>query len=265
MSGFAKIPNAVIDEFAATDPLVIALYAYLVRNAAYERRSSPHGYTLEKGECDLTMSQVAKALNVTKGWIQKRYNKLSNINTITIRRATPKRNVITLMPCGLEADSDTIPIRSGYEPDTNGIRSGYETPPLSKKKSKTKTKTKKKEDGMSADADVAEDFESLWKLWPPNERKSGKANCLKKFKSLSAGDREACAAGWREYCAIMTPLPAKHFMPMPATWLNQRRWLDDRETWRTQRASWGGAAKDGAAFGGVDISDPDSYDPENWK
>lgn len=234
MSGFFKVPNKVYDAFAKSDPLALSIYLCLARHAAYSDKQSPFGYMLKRGECDMTLQQVADEVGCSKSAARNRYAKLTRIGTISTRRATQRRNVTMLVEQGLEGEAGTYSAQPAHETGTQLERTAHETRTLSKKKTKTKTK-----EILSADADAVEgEFAELWSLWPSNSRKSGKAACLKKFKALSKANREACAAGWREFSEIMTPLPAKHFMPMPATWMNQMRWTDDRETWREQRAEW---------------------------
>jgi hypothetical protein len=258
MNGYFKVPNIVYDTFADSDPLAVRIYLHLARHAAYDEKQTPYGYTLQRGECDLTMDQVSKAVGCSKSATRNRYAKLTRIGTMVTRKATQRRNVISLIGCWIEGDAGTETEQDRNETGTQLEHRRNETRTLSKTKTKTNTNTKEL---SSADADgVALEFAELWKLWPPNQRKNGKANCLKKFKALSKADREACAAGWREYAEIMTPLPAKHFMPLPATWMNQRRWEDDRDTWREQRKDWGGGSSST-----TDYSDPDSYNIEDWE
>jgi len=249
MSGFFKVPNDVAEALLESDPDTFRLYCLIAYRAAYKRKPSGAGFMLEKGECDMTQKQMADALGVSRKKVRISITKLENLGVIEGQKRAkegytegPKkgqrRNTLKLVDCWAGAGEGA---KEGPKKGQEGAKEGPLKGTLSKKKTKTKTNT---EEPLSACADgVRDEFDALWKLWPPNERKNGKAACLKKFKALSSADRAACATGWREYCEIMTPLPAKHFVPLPATWINQRRWCDDRETWRKQRANWSGADK----------------------
>lgn len=93
------------------------------------------------------------------------------------------------------------------------------------------------EGGDDADAsppapdDAAEQFDAFWDAYPRNA-KSGKpgggaprAEALKRWRKLSATDREAALVGvkhYADYCAR----PDAEFPAHATTWLNQRRWED---------------------------------------
>lgn len=80
-----------------------------------------------------------------------------------------------------------------------------------------------------AKADVPQDaplFDQFWQLWPTHRRKVARAQCLASWRSrgfekigLSIIDglkRWISSADWNK--------DGGEYIPMPATWLNQRRW-----------------------------------------
>lgn len=72
-------------------------------------------------------------------------------------------------------------------------------------------------------------FDRWWSSWPRHERKSGKSTCRKiwekeKLEPLA----DAILAGlerWKRSKAWASD--NRKYIPLPATWLNQRRWEDD--------------------------------------
>ena len=64
-------------------------------------------------------------------------------------------------------------------------------------------------------------FEEFWALYP---RKQAKAPAEKAWRKLKDPEREAAVASLTSW-----PFPTdKQYQPLPATWLNQRRWEDEK-------------------------------------
>lgn len=76
-----------------------------------------------------------------------------------------------------------------------------------------------------------EKFETFWSAFPAG-RKRGKGKALEAFKRIVSGTHrstlkastEDLIAGARRYAATR---PDPEYVPMPTTWLNEGRWLDD--------------------------------------
>lgn len=85
------------------------------------------------------------------------------------------------------------------------------------------------------------DFERFWRTFPPG-RKTDKARAWKAWRSqVSASDVTIVIEAAAEYAA--SPTGRGQYVKQPATWLNGRCWLDDREAWRR----CGDNATDGAS------------------
>lgn len=70
-------------------------------------------------------------------------------------------------------------------------------------------------------------FAAFWQAWP---KKEGKAKALTAWKSLRLADGELddiLAAIPRQYAAKDWPRENWRYCPLPASWLNQRRWEDE--------------------------------------
>lgn len=74
-------------------------------------------------------------------------------------------------------------------------------------------------------------FDAFWEIYP---RKVGKGAAQKAFNKLNEFDRRDVLAAVVEYtnCVKQWPAYDRRFIPHPTTWLNQRRWEDDRSEWR---------------------------------
>lgn len=95
--------------------------------------------------------------------------------------------------------------------------------------------------GSPADAGslLTPDFEEFWAAFPPG-RKTGKGDAAELFHKITTGKHKKLKAsinalidGARRYAASK---PDPDYTPMPSTWLNQGRWLDDAPA--AQAAQW---------------------------
>ena len=78
-------------------------------------------------------------------------------------------------------------------------------------------------------ARVSDSFDLFWKAFP---RKAGKIAARKAWKSaLKVADAETITEAALAF-AESDVGKAGSFCPHPATWLNEGRWMDDRETWK---------------------------------
>jgi hypothetical protein len=95
--------------------------------------------------------------------------------------------------------------------------------------------------GSPADAGslLTGDFEEFWAAFPPG-RKTAKGDAAEIFHKITFGKHKKLKAsinalidGARRYAASK---PDPDYTPMPSTWLNQGRWLDDAPS--TQAGQW---------------------------
>lgn len=83
----------------------------------------------------------------------------------------------------------------------------------------------RKEKQSSAGADLPAGFVEFWAEWPSTDRKTGKAECLKRWRSRKL---EAYAGDIVAHVKTMKTSRQwlEGFEPAPVTYLNQRRWED---------------------------------------
>lgn len=96
-------------------------------------------------------------------------------------------------------------------------------------------------------ADLIEMFEAFWKTFPgdapPHGRKTDKPKAFKAFRKIVGNTHrnrvhatgEEILAGARRYAATN---PDHEFIPMPTTWLNGARWLDQVGVARPPIEAW---------------------------
>jgi hypothetical protein len=96
----------------------------------------------------------------------------------------------------------------------------------------TSKRTSNKKGGSPADAgsQFTSDFETFWAAFPAG-RKQGKGDAADLFQRIVTGKHKKLKAstlalidGARRYAASK---PDPDYVPLPSTWLNQGRWLDD--------------------------------------
>jgi hypothetical protein len=108
-------------------------------------------------------------------------------------------------------------IPQGYHKDTIVEREGV---------SEGEGKGKGKGEGKGEESGGA--FGEFWKSWPAHPRKTNKAGCLKHWTAEGLDEcADAIKAGldaWKASDAWVKD--GGQFIPLPATWLHQRRWED---------------------------------------
>lgn len=77
-------------------------------------------------------------------------------------------------------------------------------------------------------------FDAFWRAYPAG-RKVGKGKAFASWqRAIAAGtDADTIITAAEQYAA--SGVGRGEFVRMPATWLNQQCWLDDREAWEQQQ------------------------------
>lgn len=111
-------------------------------------------------------------------------------------------------------------------------------------------------------------FEGWWSLYPASKRKVAKGECLALFRQAVTGFRRADKKGHQKILdhgratpqqmidalkVYVATNPDPEYVPAPATWLNQGRWLDEHATPKPAAEPWW---KDSAKV--------ESMEPDRW-
>jgi len=108
-----------------------------------------------------------------------------------------------------------------YQDASEMLASGYQDASLDKRREEEKEKKRK-----DADSGVDASFEIFWKAYP---RKSGKGKALESWNKLKPSQdlQEQILEAVQAQCKTeQWKKDNGQYIPFPATWLNQSRWLD---------------------------------------
>lgn len=84
-------------------------------------------------------------------------------------------------------------------------------------------------DAMTTESENENGFEEFWESYPPG-RKRSKGTAREAFlKAITKADAATITAAAKDYAA--SEVGRGQYVKMPATWLNQECWNDDRASW----------------------------------
>ena len=138
--------------------------------------------------------------------------------------------VCACAPCN-NFKNDRTPDECGmkWPTDENGNRFGV---------TKSVPREREREDKNKAirKAYTCEKFAEFWKLWPATDRRTNKAKCLDKWKTLGL-DEHASEIFPHVAALKLTQKWREGFEPAPLTYLNGRQWEDDLPTVQRQQST----------------------------
>jgi hypothetical protein len=128
--------------------------------------------------------------------------RLIQVRTFGKHQCPNKKEPESIIPAPCQSDADTIPADEG----TCG-REGNGT----------------ERKGVPADAEVAESFDRFWEAYPRRDAKQNAERAWRKLKPTPELETVILASVARQSSGWKDP----QFIPMPATWLNGKRWQDE--------------------------------------
>lgn len=158
MNGFAKLPKSIATNGLLSDIKALAVYACLLVHAAYEpRENKRYGYTLEAGDCDLTIDQVAEATQLTRNEVRGALARLDRYELVkSTDLGTNKRRLWRLIDSEkMESEECEATDFGTIEAPKNHHRSTIEPPKdhqrttILKEVKKLRSKEVKKEDDVA--------------------------------------------------------------------------------------------------------------------
>ena len=220
--GWVKLWRKWRDHEMASDPNATLVFLHLLTEARREpKKNRRYGYTLERGQCDLTLGQLSELTSLSVKSVRGALDRLERYETI--KRGTQK---------GKQPAIITIVNFDTYNPDVSDKGNqrgdqGADKGQLPEKVEKGKNTTPPRKS-----AGYTEDFEAWWKHHP---RKIEKPNAFKEWRKLSTDERamaldyiEAYAEAWDTYDPDKV---RRSFCPYPERWLKRHRWQDDPNEW----------------------------------
>jgi len=144
---------------------------------------------------------------------------------VLINKFTVRSGALTGMR--LNATNSESWKRPAYEPCAESdAQSDAQDAPSQEVRSKESKKNPKPVSASPADTLDAETrgaaFDLFWESWP---KKQSKADAFRAWMKIPIGEYAAITAGLEKWCK--SDQWARGIVPLPATWLNQRRWQDE--------------------------------------
>lgn len=201
-------------------------WSYCLFKASYKKWTTVVGYQqveLEPGQFIFGRRIASSELEMSERTIRTCLKNLKNMKNLTIK-ATSKYSIVTILNWesyqGQENESDQQSDQrvtskrpaSDHIQELKELKEGKEGKELKKKKEKT----------LSADADG---FDEFYKLYPRHEAKEPGR---KAWKKLSQAEKALALKGLKKWLEYDWFSPEDKFIPLPASWLNAKRWTDEK-------------------------------------
>jgi len=152
------------------------------------------------------------------------------------------------------------------------------SPPKGNTESSKKSKNKK----IDVDKKYSDKFLEFWSAYP-KARREGKGNAWKAWQArVKEGEEDIVIAAIKRQCATIYKNRDPKYVPLPATWLNQKRWEDEAESGSDDRQEreaseqpheteeekreldiWKRLREGG--WDALTESEREEYDPSRWK
>ena len=236
MEGWIKLQRKIEKHWIWKNPVYFKAWAYCLIRANYEENKVLIGTEIEVAEPGAFFTSIAKfseSTNLTPKQTRRFWSRLEGDLMVSLNR-THKRTKITV--CNYEQ----YQVQGQSKGQTKGKRRANEGQTKGNGEEVKEVKEVKEEGGVpppplkkrSRDPDqkiVVSQFDIFWKIYPGKKAKKGA--CLSKWKTICGrGGKELPT--WNEIRTAIreqseTAQWQKEMIPLPHTWLNQRRWLDD--------------------------------------
>ena len=214
--GWVKLWRKWRDHEMASDANATLVFLHLLTEARRSpKRNRRYGYTLERGQCDLTLGQLAKLTALSVKSVRGALDRLERYETIT--RGTQQ---------GRQPAIITIVNFDRYNPDApqGGNQPSDQRATIGQLPEKGETVKK-----LSTPA-LAVGFDEFYSKYP---RKKDRVAAKKAWAKLNVEERARALDAVVAFAAAVAEWPAgeRQFVKHPATWLNKGAYDDDRAEW----------------------------------
>jgi len=231
MSGWIKLHRDIEKHWIWSNPQYLQGWIYCIIRANYEENKVLIGTKIEVAEPGSFFTSIGKFSIATGLSIQqtRTFWDLLEDDTMINKKATSKRTKITICNYDkyqVKQQTNNKPITNEQQTNNNG-EEREEVKEVKEEEDeciipepKTRGPNKKI---------TPNQFNIFWKIYPG--KKSDKGKCLSKWKTMCGWKGETPPTWFEIKKAISTQSKTdrwkKGMIPLPHTWLNQRRWLDD--------------------------------------
>lgn len=211
--GYIKLWRKIQDWEWYDDLSLVGFFVHLVLKANY-KDSKYHGVDIPRGSLVFGRRTTAKQFKLSERCVRTMLTRLKSTNEVAIK-TTHQFSVICIVNYE-KFQSETT------HQTTHELTSDRPT-----SDPRVTTSKKGKKDKNENKTTYSKEFDQFWSIYP---RKEGKGFACSSFGKLSLGDgllNKIIAAVEIQKKSDQWTKDGGQYIPMPATWLNQRRWEDE--------------------------------------
>lgn len=212
---FAMIPEWVLDSHISAQ--AVRLYCVLRR------------YADQGGRCYPSRKRIADRMNVSPATVDRAVQELVDLGALLVRQrwnpetrehTSNEYTVLSNLRAGIRTSDETSPAS-----EETGLLTDADLTRASMNESQERENTLAH---ASVSTTTPAEFDRFWSTYP---RKVGKGAARNRWTRMSTGDRQAALGAVEHHAARWSRERTEvRFIPHPATWLGQQRWLDDLTT-----------------------------------
>jgi len=258
MQGYVKLHRKLLNSTVWQSERLLRVFMWCLLKASHKPRQAVVGYqvvALDKGEFVTGSDKAAAELGLTRSAYRRAITGLQKLEMIATKPAS-KYTVITvinweLYQCsdqetGQQSDQETASNPTSKRPasgqqaatDKNGkngeecLKNGYknDNPP------KGNDNGKPKKPKVDVNKPYSESFLKFWKAYP---KKTGKGEAWKSWQKINGVESETILDALEKQKLLKFDKIDPKYIPLPATWLNQKRWEDEAEDPKPQDSRGG--------------------------
>ena len=238
--GYVKLWRRTLDSGLLQSPTAWQVFGWILLNATRAKRKLIVGgqvFQLEPGDYVSSVASLSEALRLSTKQIRTALSLLEKLEILAIK-GTNKGSVFSLVNWERYQDEGQAEGQAeGKQRANNGQAKGKPLKEQEREKERILINTPLTPQGelvqgkpARVKAEYPADFEEFWKLYP---RKNGKDAALRAWKTKKREGRlpalsvlaDAIAAAKR---TDQWQRDGGQYIPHPATWLNQGRWMDEQ-------------------------------------
>lgn len=217
-NGFISLHRSLLNWEWYDDVNTKILFIHLLLTVNYEKKVW-HGITIDRGQRICSIATLADELHISNKAIRTALNHLKQTGEVA-STGTNKYSLVTVVKYNDYQDKDRLKGKQKGEQDANeGQAKGEQNANEGQQRNKANNENK-------ANNLINTMFAEFWQSYP---KKTAKAQAEKSFAKINP-DRELLNTILK---AVEEQKRSKQwlkdegqYIPMPATWLNQRRWED---------------------------------------
>jgi len=219
--GYIKLWRKIVDWSWYQDANTLATFIHLIIKCNH-KDTVYMGHPVPRGSCVCGRFKLSKDIGLSERSVRTCLEHLKSTNDLTIK-TTNKFSIIS------------IANYESYQGETTSKASNKTTFNRPTTDQQPTTSKECKEHKNEKNTTYSNEFEQFWAIYP---RRQGKGLAYSTFSRLSLGDGlldKIIAAVEIQKKSDQWTKEGGQYIPMPATWLNQRRWEDEGISIQTKK------------------------------